>query len=154
MPKGLGKIVAQNKKARHDYTIEDTLESGIVLKGTEIKSVRKGQVQLKESYIRIKQEEAFVIGMHIAPFEQGNQFNHDPLRERKLLLNKREIKKLQQRVKLEGVTLVPLSMYLKDGYAKIELAVAKGKNVRDKRQDLKQKQAKREIEQAKKWKHY
>lgn len=153
MPKGIGKIVAKNKKARHDYHIEDTLEAGLVLRGTEIKSIRKGQVQLKESYIRIKDSEAWVIGMHISPYDQGNIHNHDPLRDKKLLLNKRQILKLSQKVKLDGITLLPLSLYLKDGYAKIELGVGKGKNVRDKRQDLKQKQAKREMDQAKKYRY-
>lgn len=148
MPKGQGKVVAQNKKARHDYHIEDVIECGLVLKGTEIKSIRKGAVQLKESYVRIKEGEVFAIGMHISPYEQGNIHNHDPLRDKKLLLSKREILKLEQKVKLQGITLVPLRVYLKDGFAKLEIGVAKGKNVRDKRQDLKAKQAKRDMAQA------
>ncbi len=148
MPKGTGKVIAQNKKARHDYHIEEVIECGIVLQGTEIKSIRKGQVQLKESYVRIKDGEALVIGMHVSPYEQGNIHNHDPLRDRKLLLHKREILKLEREVKLQGVTLVPLRIYLKDGYAKMEIGVAKGKNVRDKRQDLKEKQAKRDMASA------
>lgn len=148
MPKGQGKVVAQNKKARHDYHIEDVIECGLVLKGTEIKSIRKGAVQLKESYVRIKEGEVFAIGMHISPYEQGNIHNHDPLRDKKLLLSKREILKLEQKVKLQGITLVPLRVYLKDGFAKLEMGVAKGKNVRDKRQDLKAKQAKRDMAQA------
>lgn len=153
MPKGTGKVIAQNKKARHDYHIEEVIECGIVLRGTEIKSVRKGQVQLKESYVRIKDGEVFAIGMHISPYDQGNIHNHDPLRDRKLLLNKREILKLSQKVKLQGVTLVPLRIYLKDGFAKMEIGVAKGKNVRDKRQDLKAKQAKRDMASAMKHKY-
>ncbi|XMB85496.1 SsrA-binding protein SmpB [Mycoplasmatota bacterium WC44] len=153
MPKGTGKIIAQNKKARHDYNIEEEIECGLVLKGTEIKSIRKGQVQLKESYARIKDDEIFVIGMHVSPYEQGNIYNHDPLRDRKLLLSKREILKLSQKVKLQGITLVPLRIYLKDGFAKLEIGVAKGKNVRDKRQDLKAKQAKRELAEAVKYKY-
>lgn len=148
MPKGIGKVIAQNKKARHDYHIEEVIECGMVLQGTEIKSIRKGQVQLKESYVRVKDGEALVIGMHVSPYEQGNIHNHDPLRDRKLLLHKREILKLEQKVKLQGVTLVPLRIYLKDGYAKMEIGVAKGKNVRDKRQDLKEKQAKRDMASA------
>jgi SsrA-binding protein len=153
MPKGTGKIIAQNKKARHDYHIEEVIECGIVLKGTEIKSIRNGAVQLKESYVRIKEGEVFAVGMHISPFEQGNIHNHDPLRDKKLLLSKREILKLEQRVKLQGVTLVPLKIYLSDGFAKMEIGVAKGKNVRDKRQDLKAKQAKREMASATKYKY-
>lgn len=153
MPKGTGKIIAQNKKARHDYHIEEVLECGLVLRGTEIKSVRNGQIQLKESYVRIKDGEAFAIGMHISPYDQGNIHNHDPLRDRKLLLHKREILKLEQKVKLQGVTLVPLRVYLQDGYAKLEIGVAKGKNVRDKRQDLKAKQAKRDMAAALKHKY-
>jgi len=153
MPKGTGKVIAQNKKARHDYNIDEVIECGIVLKGTEIKSIRKGQVQLKESYARIRDEEIFVVGMHISPYEQGNIHNHDPLRDRILLLNKREILKLGQKVKLQGITLVPLKIYLKDGFAKLQLGVAKGKNVRDKRQDLKAKQAKRDMASAMKYKY-
>ena len=121
------KIVSQNKKAYHDYFIEDTYEAGIELKGTEIKSIRKGSANLKDSYIRIKNGEAFLEGMHIAPYEQGNIFNHDETRERKLLLHKSEIKKLSDKVKLKGYTIVPLSMYLSKGRAKMEIALAKGK---------------------------
>ncbi len=153
MPKGTGKIIAQNKKARHDYHIEEVIECGLVLKGTEIKSIRNGQVQLKESYVRIKDGEVFAIGMHISPYNQGNIHNHDPLRDKKLLLSKREILKAAQKVKLQGVTLVPLRIYLKDGFAKLEIGIAKGKNVRDKRHDLKDKQAKREMAAATKYKY-
>ncbi|XMB67348.1 SsrA-binding protein SmpB [Mycoplasmatota bacterium zrk1] len=153
MPKGEGRIIAQNKKARHDYHIEEELECGIVLHGTEIKSIRKGQINLKDSYARIKDDGMYVINMHISPYEQGNRFNHDPIRDRKLLLHKNEIRKLNQKVQLQGVTLVPLKVYIKDGYAKLELGVAKGKNVRDKRQDLKAKQAKRDMASAMKYKY-
>lgn len=144
------KIVSQNKKAYHDYFIEDTYEAGIELKGTEIKSVRKGSANLKDSYIRIKNGEAFVEGMHIAPYEQGNIFNHDPLRTRKLLLHAKEIKKLERTVKEDGMTLVPTKLYFSDksSKVKIEVAVAKGKKLYDKRQDLKAKDAKRDIEKA------
>ncbi|QVK21736.1 SsrA-binding protein SmpB [Mycoplasmatota bacterium] len=153
MPKGEGRIIAQNKKARHDYHIEEELECGIVLHGTEIKSIRKGQINLKDSYARIKDDGMYVINMHISPYEQGNRFNHDPIRDRKLLLHKNEIRKLNQKIQLQGVTLVPLKVYIKDGYAKLELGVAKGKNVRDKRQDLKAKQAKRDMASAMKYKY-
>lgn len=153
MPKGKGKILAQNKKAWHDYHIEEVIECGLVLLGTEIKSIRKGAVQLKESYVRIKNGEVFAIGMHISPYDQGNIHNHDPLREKKLLLRKRDILKLEQKVNRQGVTLVPLKVYLADGFAKLEIGVAKGKNVRDKRHDLKDKQAKREMAKATKYKY-
>lgn len=153
MPKGIGKIVAQNKKARHDYHIEEVIECGIVLKGTEIKSVRKGHVQLKESYVRIRNGEVFAIGMHISPYEQGNIHNHDPIRDRKLLLSKRQIFKLEQKIKLQGNTLVPLRLYILDGFAKLEIGLAKGKNVRDKRHDLKDKQAKRDMARASKYEY-
>jgi len=143
------KIVSQNKKAYHDYFIEATYEAGIELKGTEIKSVRKGSANLKDSYIRIKNGEAFVEGMHIAPYEQGNIFNHDPLRTRKLLLHRKQINKLEKEIKEAGMTLVPTKLYFGDGSkVKLEVAVAKGKKLYDKRQDLKAKDAKRDIEKA------
>lgn len=148
MAKGQGKVLAQNKKASHDYFIEETYEAGMALTGTEIKSVRAARVQLKDSYIRITRGEAWVINMHISPFEQGNRFNHDPLRERKLLLHKKQILDLQMRVKRDGYTLVPLKIYVKDGYAKLLLGVAKGKKDHDKRDDLRKKEAKREIDRA------
>ncbi|WAA11931.1 SsrA-binding protein SmpB [Fervidibacillus halotolerans] len=148
MPKGIGKIVAQNKKAYHDFFVEDTYEAGIVLKGTEIKSIRAGRVNLKDAFARIEKGEVFLYNMHISPYEQGNRFNHDPLRTRKLLLNKREIAKLIGETKEAGYSLIPTKLYLKNGFAKLELALAKGKKKYDKREDLKRKEAKREIERA------
>ncbi|MGM7723781.1 SsrA-binding protein SmpB [uncultured Metabacillus sp.] len=148
MPKGMGKTVAQNKKANHDYTIEETYEAGIVLQGTEIKSVRNGRVQLKDSFARVERGEVFLHNMHISPYEQGNRYNHDPLRTRKLLLHKREIVKLIGATKEEGYALVPLKMYLKNGYAKVLIGLGKGKKKYDKREDLKKKEAKRDIERA------
>lgn len=148
MPKGVGKTVAQNKKAYHDYFIEETYEAGIVLQGTEIKSIRAGKVQLKDSYARIHNGEMFLYSVHISPYEQGNRYNHDPLRTRKLLLHKREIMKLLGETKEAGFALIPLKMYLKNGYAKVLIGLAKGKKKYDKREDLKQKEAKRDIERA------
>lgn len=148
MSKGSGKLIAQNKKAYHDYFIEETYEAGIVLTGTEIKSIRAGRVNLKDSYAQIKDGEVFLIGMHISPYEQGNRFNHDPERTRKLLLHKREINKLVGETKQAGYSLVPLKIYLKNGYAKVLLGLAKGKKKYDKREELKRKEAKREIERA------
>lgn len=148
MPKGAGKVVAQNKKAFHDYFIEDTYEAGIVLQGTEIKSIRAGRCNLKDAYARIQNGEAFLYGMHVSPYEQGNRYNHDPLRERKLLLNKREIVKLYGDTKEAGYSLVPLKVYLKNGYAKVLIGLAKGKKNYDKRESLKKKEAKREVERA------
>ncbi len=143
------KIISNNKKAYHDYFIEDTVEAGIVLQGTEIKSVRNGNVNLKDSFIRIKNEEAYLENMHISPYEQGNRFNHDPLRNRKLLLHKKEILKLQQRAKEDGLAIIPTKLYFGNGSkVKVEVALAKGKKLYDKRQDLKEKDAKREIEKA------
>ncbi len=148
MPKGAGKMIAQNKKAYHDYSIEETYEAGIVLQGTEIKSIRQGKVNLKDSYARIEKGEVFLIGMHISPYEQGNRYNHDPLRERKLLLHNKEISKLIGETKEIGYSLVPLKLYLKNGYAKVLIGLAKGKKKYDKREDLKKKEAKREVERA------
>ncbi|EAD2064893.1 SsrA-binding protein SmpB [Listeria monocytogenes] len=148
MPKGDGNLVAQNKKARHDYAIEETFEAGIVLQGTEIKSVRNARVNLKDSYARIDKGEIFLHNMHISPYEQGNRYNHDPLRTRKLLLHKKQISRLIGETKESGYSIVPLKMYIKDGYAKVLIGVARGKKKYDKRQDLKQKEAKRDIERA------
>lgn len=148
MPKGIGKTVAQNKKARHDYFIEDTYEVGIVLSGTEIKSIRAGKANIKDAFARIQNGEVFLHNAHISPYEQGNRYNHDPLRTRKLLLHKKEISKLIGQTKEKGYSLVPLKIYLKNGFAKMELALAKGKKNFDKRETLKQKDAKREIERA------
>jgi SsrA-binding protein len=148
MPKGSGKVIAQNKKAYHDYFIEETYEAGIVLQGTEIKSVRAGRVNLKDSYAQIKNGEVFLIGMHISPYEQGNRYNHDPERTRKLLLHNKEISKLIGDTKEAGYSIVPLKLYLKNGFAKVLIGLAKGKKKYDKREDMKQKEAKREIERA------
>ena len=142
------KVVSQNKKAFHDYFILDTYEAGIELKGTEIKSVRKGSVNLKDSFIRIKDNEAFIENMHIAPYEQGNRFNHEPLRTRKLLLHKKEIKKLQKEVKENGLTIVPTKLYFNTSKLKVEVCLARGKKLYDKRQDIKAKDAKRDVERA------
>lgn len=149
----MSKTIATNRKAFHDYFIEEKFEAGLVLVGTEIKSIRKGSVQFKDAYIEIKGNEAFIIGMHVAPYEFGNQFNHDETRDRKLLLHKLEIKKLNKNVQQKGYTVVPLAIYLKDGKAKMEIALAKGKANYDKRQTLKEKDAKREIEKAMKNKY-
>ena len=142
------KIVAQNKKAYHDYFILDTYEAGIELQGTEIKSIRKGSVNLKDSFIRIRNDEAFIDNMHIAPYEQGNRFNHEPLRQRKLLLHKKEIRKLQNELKENGLTIVPTKLYFNTSKLKVEIALARGKKLYDKRQDLKEKDSKRDIEKA------
>ena len=141
-------IVTQNKKAFHDYFILDTYEAGIELKGTEIKSVRLGHVNLKDAFIRFKNDEAFIENMHIAPYEQGNIFNHEPLRNRKLLLHKKQIKKLQREVKENGLTVVPTKLYFNTSKLKVEIALARGKKLYDKRQDLKAKDAKRDMERA------
>ena len=130
------KIVANNPTARHNYTIEDTYEAGIVLTGTEIKSIRNGKVNLKDSYANIKNSEVFIYGMHISPYEHGNIYNKDPLRTRKLLLNRREINKLTGLIKQKGLTLVPICLYFSGNFLKIELGVGKGKKLYDKRQDI------------------
>lgn len=148
MPKGEGKVAAQNKKAYHDYFIEDTYETGIVLQGTEIKSIRNGRANLKDSFARVQNGEVFLHNMHISPYEQGNRYNHDPLRTRKLLLHKKEISKLIGFTKEEGYSLIPLKIYLKNGFAKVLLGLGKGKKKYDKREDLKKKEAKRDIERA------
>ena len=145
MPKGEGNVVAQNKKARHDYSIVDTIEAGIVLTGTEIKSVRAARVQLKDGYAQIKNGEAWLINVHIAPFEQGNIWNQDPDRIRKLLLKKKQITKLQNDLKGTGMTLVPLKVYLKNGFAKVLLGIAKGKHDYDKRESIKRREQERDI---------
>lgn len=141
-------MVAQNKKAYHDYAIEETYEAGIVLQGTEIKSIRAGKVNLKDSYARIQNNEIYLFGMHVSPYEQGNRYNHDPLRTRKLLLHRKEISKLIGESKEVGYSIVPLKMYLKNGYAKVLIGLARGKKKYDKREDLKKKEAKREVERA------
>ena len=145
MPKGEGNVVAQNKKARHDYSIVDTIEAGIVLTGTEIKSVRAARIQLKDGYAQIKNGEAWLINVHIAPFEQGNIWNQDPDRTRKLLLKKKQITKLQNDLKGTGMTLVPLKVYLKNGFAKVLLGIVKGKHAYDKRESIKRREQERDI---------
>jgi SsrA-binding protein len=148
------KLAANNKKARHDYFIEETLEAGIVLTGTEIKSVREGKVSIKESYARVEDGEVWLYGMNISPYKQGNRFNVDPLRPRKLLLHKREIRKLIGKVTLQGLTLVPLKIYInRKGLAKVEIAVARGKKNYDKRDTMAKRDAERKIDRAvKNWK--
>lgn len=135
------KIIATNPVAKHNYTILDTLEAGIVLSGTEIKSIRSNHVNLKDSYATISNGEAFIYSMHISPYEQGNIFNKDPLRTRKLLLNKREIYKLTGMIQKQGYTLVPISLYFRGSIVKLELGIGKGKKLYDKREDLKKKDA-------------
>lgn len=140
------KTIVQNRKARHDYFIEETIEAGIELKGTEVKSLRLGRANLKDSYATIKNGEVFIVGMHISPYEMGNRFNHDPLRPKKLLLHRYEINKLMGYVQQKGLTIVPLSLYFKKGKVKVELAVAKGKKLYDKREAIAKKAAQREID--------
>jgi SsrA-binding protein len=140
------KVIVQNRKARHDYFIEDTLEAGIALTGTEVKSLRLGRANLQDSYAVIKDGEVFVNGLHISPYDMGNRFNHDPLRSRKLLLHRFEINKLLGQVQRKGLTLIPLSLYFKKGMVKVELALARGKKLYDKRDDIAKKHTKREIE--------
>lgn len=141
-------IEIKNKKANFDYFIEDTYEAGIVLKGTEIKAIRKGSCNLKDTYARVKNNEIYVINMFIAPYEQGNRFNHDERRERKLLLHKKEIIKIKQKIEKEGYSLVPIKLYLKNGRAKVLIGVAKGKKAYDKRQSLKEKDIERDLEKT------
>ncbi len=140
-------IIANNPKARHDYTIQDTLECGIVLVGTEVKSIRNKKVNIKDSYVVVKNGELYVLNMHISPYEQGSFQNVDPLRTRKLLANKREIAKLNALIMQKGVTLVPLSIYFVKNYVKLEVAVAKGKKLYDKREDIAKKDAERRMQQ-------
>ena len=140
------KVLAQNRKARHDYFIEDSYECGMSLTGTEVKSIRAGQLNLKDCYAQVKNDELFVIGMHVSPYTQGNIFNHDPFRTRKLLAHKREIRKLGALAAQDGMSLVPLSVYLKEGRIKLELGVAKGKKTFDKRSTIAKRDADREIE--------
>ena len=141
------KLIAKNPTAFHNYTIEDKLEAGIVLSGTEIKSIRNGKANLKDSYAIIKKGEVYIVGMHISPYEQGNIFNKDPLRDRKLLLNKREINKLIGFTKQKGYNLIPLNIYFKGSLVKIELGVGKGKKLYDKREDIAKRDAERRIRQ-------
>jgi SsrA-binding protein len=142
------KTLCLNKKARHDYSIEETYETGIALQGTEVKSLRLGKGNLKDSHVQIENEEAFLYNTHISPYPYGHQFNHDPERVRKLLLHRREIKRLMGKVQQRGYTLIPLKFYLKNGKVKVEIGLAKGKTLYDKREDLKKRSADREMEKA------
>ena len=148
MPKGKGNVIAQNSKASHDYTIVEAIEAGVVLKGTEIKSIRNSRINLKDGFVRIRNGEAYLFNVHISQYEQGNIFNHDPLRTRKLLLHKRQIRKLETEAKNAGMTIVPLKVYLKDGYAKVLIGLAKGKKDYDKRESLKRKDQDRQIQRV------
>lgn len=140
------KIIAQNRKAHHEYFIKDTYECGIVLVGTEIKAIRQSKVNLVDAYIQIKNNEAFVINMHIGQYDHGNRFNHEETRTRKLLLHRREINKLEKAVSLQGYTIVPIKLYLSKGRAKLEIALAQGKHLYDKRQTQKERDVKRELQ--------
>ena len=142
------KLAAQNRKARHDYFVEEQYEAGIELAGTEVKSIRAGTLNLKDSYCTVKDGELFLLGMHISPYEKGNIFNKDPVRPRRMLMHKREIRKLHALVKQDGYTLIPLSVYFKDAKVKIEVGLCKGKKNYDKRDSAAQRDAKREIDRA------
>lgn len=140
------KLIANNKKAYHDFFIDETFETGVVLHGTEVKSMRMGKCSIKESFIRIENGEVFVYGMHVSPYEKGNIFNKDPLRVKKLLMHRYEINKLAGKVAEKGYTLVPLQVYFKDGRVKVEVGLARGKKLYDKREDIAKKDARREVE--------
>lgn len=152
MPKEAMKLVANNKKAYHDYFIEEKYEAGLALHGTEVKSLRMGKCSIKEAFIRIEDGEVYAYGMHISPYEKGNIFNKDPLRAKKLLLHKQQIRKLIGSIAEKGYTLVPLQVYFRDGKAKIEIGLAKGKKLYDKRQDIAKKDQRREVEKEMKMK--
>jgi len=143
-----GKIITVNRKARHDYFVLETFEAGIELVGTEVKSIRQGGVNLKDSWCSVDDGELFIKGMHISPYEKGNIFNKDPFRVHKLLMHKREIMRLFGKIKQEGLTLIPLSLYFKKSNVKVELALCKGKQLHDKRDDIAKRDAKREIDRA------
>jgi SsrA-binding protein len=140
------KVVATNRKARHEYLILETYEAGLVLQGSEIKSIRAGQISLAQAYITIDGKEAWLLNAHIAPYDQASYFNHDPLRQRKLLLHRSEIRKMWENIRQKGTTIIPLRVYLKDGHAKIEIAVARGKKLYDKRADIAKRDVERELE--------
>lgn len=142
------KVVCQNRKAYHDYQIEETIEAGIQLYGTEVKSLREGKANLKDSYVLIKDAEAFLFNCHISPYSHGNIMNHDPLRTRKLLLHRKEIEHLRGKVQQKGYALVPLKIYFKGPYAKVEIGLARGKRLYEKREAIKEREAKRAIEKA------
>jgi SsrA-binding protein len=145
---GTIKIVAQNRKARHLYHVLDTLEAGLVLVGTEVKSLRAGKASLGDAYAIIEAGEAWLLHLHIAAYEQGNRFNHDPLRKRKLLLQRRDIRRLIGKTREKGLTLIPLRLYFRDGWAKVELALARGKKTHDKREDIARRDAERDMARA------
>ena len=142
------KLVANNKKAYHDYFIDDKYETGIELYGTEVKSIRMGKCSIKEAFVRIENGQVYIYGMHISPYEKGNIFNKDPLRQRKLLMHRREIDKLLSKIKEKGLTLVPLQVYFKGSLVKVEIGLARGKKLYDKRDDIAKKDAKREMERS------
>ena len=144
------KVISVNKKARHRYHIEDTIEAGLVLLGSEVKSLRRGRVSLKEGYVRLEEGESWLVDVHIPPYEQANRQNHEPLRPRKLLLHKREIQRLFGKISRQGYTLVPLRLYFRRGKAKLEIGLGRGKKLHDKRQDQKAKDAVREMDRARK----
>lgn len=139
------KLIANNKKARHDYFLEETFEAGVCLHGTEVKSLRMGKCSIKEAFVRIENGEIFIYGMHISPYEKGNIFNRDPLRPKKLLMHKQQIRKLSQSIKEKGYTIVPVQVYFSGSRVKVEIALAKGKKLYDKREDIAKKDAKREM---------
>ncbi len=147
-------VVTVNRKARHDYHILETYEAGLILKGTEVKSIRNNQVSIKESYAQFKGSELYIVNMHIAPYQFGNRFNLEPKRDRKLLLHGKQLAKLKGQVETKGVTLVPIKLYFKNGFAKIEIALAKGKKLYDKKRDLTQKAIQRETERELKYKKW
>jgi SsrA-binding protein len=142
------KVVCQNRKAFHDYSIEDTLEAGIALSGTEVKSLREGKANLKDSYVLVKGGEVFLLNCHISPYSHGNIMNHDPVRTRKLLLHRKEIERMSGKAAAKGYTLIPLKIYFKASFAKVEIGLAKGKRLFEKRDTIKEREAKREIEKA------
>jgi SsrA-binding protein len=142
------KVIAVNRRATHDYFIDERIEAGLVLTGTEIKSIREGRVNLREGYARVIGDEAWLVGVHIAPYEQGNRYNHEPLRDRKLLLHRDEIASLVGKVKQRGYTLIPMQLYLKNGRAKVELGLARGKKQYDKRESIARREAQRDIDRA------
>ncbi len=147
MGKGTGtRLIANNKKAYHDYFIEDKYEAGVSLAGTEVKSLRMGKCSIKESFVRIEKGEVFIYGMHVSPYEKGNIFNKDPLRVKKLLLHREEIRKIERKIAEKGFTLVPLQVYFKGSLVKVEIGIAKGKKLYDKRQDIAKKDQKREAQ--------
>lgn len=148
MAKEAMKLIANNKKAYHDFFIDEVYEAGMVLHGTEVKSIRMGKCSIKEAYVKVDHGEMYVYGMNISPYEKGNIFNKDPLRVRKLLLHKAEISKLAGKTVEKGVTLMPLRVYFKDGRAKVEIGLARGKKLYDKREDIAKKDQKRELERA------